>query len=87
MQQPAFDPLNQGFDVPIVARGPKEIEESVDRLDQLVSLMFDEGLSEGQAEELNQMLLDDADARGRYIEASLLHADLIDYFREERDAS
>ena len=55
----------------------------IDRLDELLSLFFDECLDEPQAEELNRMLLADPEARRRSFEAAQLHADLYAYFHEE----
>jgi hypothetical protein len=60
--------------------------EPVDRLDELLSLLFDDGLDEPQASELNQMLLADPAARTRSLEAAQLHADLYAYFRDGKQA-
>ncbi len=57
-----------------------------DRLDELLSLFFDDCLNDGEAAELNAMLLADPTARTRSFEAAQLHADLYTYFREEKQA-
>lgn len=58
-----------------------EIEAKFDRVDELVSLLVDEMISDDQVTELEKILSDDADARGRYVENMALHADLIEHFR------
>jgi hypothetical protein len=58
--------------------------EPCDRLDELLSLFFDDCLDEASATELNAMLLADPTARSRSFEAAQLHADLYTYFREEK---
>lgn len=60
--------------------------EPCDRLDELLSLFFDDALDDAQATELNAMLLADPAARERSFEAAQLHADLYAYFREDKQA-
>ncbi len=60
--------------------------EPIDRLDELLSLFFDDCLDESQAAELNRTLLADPAARTRSFEAAQLHADLYAYFREDNPA-
>ena len=60
--------------------------DACDRLDELLSLFFDDSLDEASATELNAMLLTDPAARTRSFEAAQLHADLYTHFREEKVA-
>lgn len=60
-------------------------DDSFDRLDELLSLFFDDQLSAGEVEELNSLLLCDADARSRSVEMMQLHADLYAHFRRKGD--
>lgn len=63
---------------------PKNEDWQLDRLDELLSLYFDDCLSAEQIEELNAILLADSSARERTFEAAQLHADLHAFF--QRDA-
>lgn len=63
-----------------------DCEGQLDRLDELLSLFFDDHLSEEQVAELNEMLLRDPVARSRSFDAAQLHADLYAYFRGTREA-
>ncbi|MEQ8846403.1 hypothetical protein [Botrimarina sp.] len=58
-------------------------DDSFDRLDELLSLFFDDQLSGPEVEELNRLLTDDADARTRSVEMMQLHADLYAHFRRK----
>lgn len=56
-------------------------EENLDRIDSLLSALLDNDLADDETLELNDMLLADADARTRYLDYAMLHADLMVYFR------
>ncbi|MEN0109180.1 MAG: hypothetical protein AAF805_00510 [Planctomycetota bacterium] len=58
-------------------------DHSADRIDELLSLFFDDCLSESDLAELNEVLLGDPAARDRCIEAAQLHADLLSIFASE----
>lgn len=60
-----------------------EAESQVDRLDELLSLFFDDCLSEEQVAELNELMLSDPGARARSFDAAQLHADLYSFFRDK----
>lgn len=60
-----------------------DVAEQFDRLDELLSLFFDDRLSDEEAGELNRTLLEDPVARTRSFEAAQLHADLYAYFNGE----
>ena len=66
---------------------PATGDEPLDRLDELLSLFFDDGLDEEQIAELNQTLLTDPSARTRCFDAAQLHADLQAFFRDDREHS
>jgi hypothetical protein len=73
-----FKELNSSFD--------DFNDDACDRLDELLSLFFDDCLDDAEAAELNALLLTDPAARTRSFEAAQLHADLYAYFREEKVA-
>ena len=62
-----------------------ESNEPYDRVDELLSYYFDDCLDEQQAAELNELLLNDSDARTRSLDAAQLHADLHAFFTEEKE--
>lgn len=62
-------------------------DAAFDRLDELLSLMLDECLSDSEALELNALLLADPEARKRSIEAAQLHADLYTYFNKPKQSA
>lgn len=70
-----------------MSNSSNETPDSFDRLDEMLSLMFDDQLTDEQVAELNQMLKDDADARRRSVEAAQLHADLFTYFNKDKSPS
>lgn len=55
--------------------------ETLDRLDELLSCYFDDCLDEEAVAELNELLAKDPEARKRWVDNSMLNADLYDYFR------
>ena len=59
----------------------------LDRVDELLWLMLDEEITEPQLAELEAILAADPAARQRSVEASQLHAELFDCFREEKPTS
>lgn len=61
-------------------------EEALDRVDELLSLFFDDCLDERQVAELNDRLLADPAARARCFSTAQLHADLQAFYRSEPDA-
>lgn len=62
---------------------PLQDDAQLDRLDELLSLYFDDCLSAEQVEELNSLMLADPSARERTYEAAQLHADLHTYFQRD----
>lgn len=56
--------------------------ESLDRVDELLSLFFDDCLDEAQLAELNEVLLNDPAARARCFDTAQLHADLQSFFQQ-----
>lgn len=66
----------------------REIDElPIDRVDELLSLFFDDCLSESDFTELNDLLLSDRTVRDRCVEAAQLHADLLAVFGGEKRAA
>ncbi|MEO0530160.1 MAG: hypothetical protein AAF266_06220 [Planctomycetota bacterium] len=61
------------------------IPDKLDRLDELLSLFFDDCLSEAEVDELNKLLLEDPAARSRSFDAAQLHADLHSFFNEKEE--
>lgn len=57
-----------------------------DRVDELLSLFFDDCLDDQQAAELNELLLSDPEARSRSLDAAQLHADLHAFFSKEEES-
>lgn len=68
--------MNDSLETTATEDGP------IDRLDELLSLFFDDCLDETQVAELNELLLKDPAARTRSFDAAQLHADLHAFFRE-----
>lgn len=60
-----------------------DVPGKLDRLDELLSLFFDDCLSETDVAELNQLLLENPSARSRSFDAAQLHADLHSFFNEK----
>ncbi len=54
--------------------------DSFDEVDLLVSALLDDTISDTESQQLNSLLLEDADARARYLEGIQLHVDLVNYF-------
>jgi len=61
-----------------------DVELKVDRLDELLSLIIDDNITDAEVHELGAMLEDNPQARQRYVEGMQLHADLIQHFHPER---
>jgi hypothetical protein len=80
-----FKELNSNFD-DFNDKAFGRSDDACDRLDELLSLFFDDCLDDAEAAELNSLLLTDPAARTRSFEAAQLHADLYAYFREEKVA-
>lgn len=62
-------------------------DEQFDRLDELLSLFFDDALTQDEADELNTLLVADPLARRRSFEAAQLHADLYAHFNPRRNTA
>lgn len=62
-----------------------QLEQKLDRVDELVSLLVDEVIDEPQFRELESLLQENDQTRLRYVEGMQLHCDLMDYFAPERD--
>ncbi len=62
-----------------------EALEPADRVDELLSLFFDDSLNDQQVVELNELLLSDPEARARSVDAAQLHADLHAFFNEKKE--
>lgn len=60
-------------------------EETLDRLDSLLSCYFDDELDEQSLQELNETLANDPEARKRYIDSAQLHVDLTEFYRSGPD--
>lgn len=60
--------------------------DTIDRIDELLSMFFDDRLSQEEAAEFDQLLLADPRARTRLVDAALLDADLHAFFRGENSA-
>ena len=84
MQQPLNDATNTPTSIPVVTPTAKVGEDALARLDELSSQLFDDELNDEQVRELNGLLTDNPEARSRYVESSLLHADLMEYFRDQK---
>lgn len=54
--------------------------QMLDRVEELVSLLIDDALSDERFEELSGMLEKSLEARSRYVEAIQLHVDLREYY-------
>ncbi|MEN1680044.1 MAG: hypothetical protein AAGJ46_10650 [Planctomycetota bacterium] len=54
---------------------------NLDRVDELLSLLIDDAVSDDEFAELEDMLLTSGDARERYVGGVQLHADLIAHYR------
>ena len=72
-----MDPTNSDSE----KQATSSAEETLDRLDNLLSCYFDDELDERTVEELNDALLSDPEARKRYIDSARLHVDLTEFFR------
>lgn len=59
-----------------------KVSKEIDRVDELISLFFDDALSEADFTSLNTMLLEDPTARERLHEMAQLHADLNSFFNQ-----
>ncbi|TWT67723.1 hypothetical protein Pla123a_42790 [Posidoniimonas polymericola] len=57
-----------------------ELEQKLDRVDELVSLLVDELIDEPQFQELESLLHENDQTRLRYVQGMQLHCDLMDYF-------
>lgn len=68
------------------AQTDDSLDASIDHIDELLSLLFDDGLSDAQFDELNEILLNDPDARRRTFEAARLHADLYAHFNKPAES-
>lgn len=55
-------------------------EEKIDRLEELLSLHFDDCLSDEQITELNEIMVAQPAARTRLLELAQLHSDLHELF-------
>lgn len=99
MPEPPSDflPMSQPSQVPVVNPDPRRAdaqspdspigEETLDRLDQLMSMLFEEEeMGPAQARELNTLLSQDPAARKRYLDTTLLHSDLIEHYRTQARA-
>lgn len=62
-----------------------KLEQQLDRVDELVSLLVDEVIDEPQFRELESLLQENEQTRVRYIEGVQLHCDLLDHFAPERE--
>ncbi|TWT48641.1 hypothetical protein [Botrimarina hoheduenensis] len=62
------------------------MDESVDRLDDLIAQCLDDVLDDASAAELEQMLQQE-EARQRYVQYARLHAELFAYFKPAREGS
>ena len=61
-----------------------DTEAKFDRLDELLSSILDDNITDAQVHELGQMLENDPAARERYVQGMQLHADLMTHFQPER---
>ena len=55
--------------------------DTLDRLDELVSLLLDDAIDAESLAEMERLLGEDEDARRRYVELAQLHAELTRYYR------
>lgn len=58
-------------------------EEEIDRLEELLSLHFDDSLTDEQITELNELMVSDPAARTRLFEFAQLHSDLHNLFTKK----
>ena len=59
------------------------LDSTLDRIDQLVSALVDDLITDNEQRELESLLEGSADARARYVQGVQLHVDLMDHFRPE----
>lgn len=62
----------------------REEMDQLDHIDNLVSLLVDDVISDTQMRELSDLLRTNRAARLRYIDGIQLHVDLRDYFAKEK---
>ncbi|MEO1498583.1 MAG: hypothetical protein AAFV43_15675 [Planctomycetota bacterium] len=74
---------------PIVANATTEAEldTKIDRLDELVSFYFDDGIADHEVTELEGLLFADESNLKRYVDHARLHADLVEHFNPRGEAS
>ncbi len=77
--------LTPSQDSPHLSRPKIMYEPTTDRVDELLSLYFDEGLNPAEAAELEGLLIESEDARQRCIETAQVHADLHAYYNAPKD--
>lgn len=68
-------------------QGPEfSMPASLDRVDELVSMLLDDELSDREMRELNALLEGTPEARKRYLGLMQLHTDLVEYYRPPEQA-
>lgn len=70
----------QPHEPPAIVPDQLSIDDRVDRLDELISLYFDEQLAADEMTELEGLIFQDDANLGRYIDHARLHADLYQMF-------